>query len=188
MTEQNVAVFGSSATRPGTDRWDEAELVGRRFAVAGLGVVTGGYGGTMEAASKGAAEAGGRVIGVTAPQLFQDRFGANRFVGEEVSEPTLTSRIGRLNELASGTVVLPGSIGTAAELVVAWNTNHIARLAGFRRLPTVTVGPVLADICRVLADQLGANQADIQCVDTGDEAVDWMLSQPEIHGIRGVPL
>lgn len=177
-------MFGSSATREGSDQWAEAEAVGRRLAEAGLGVVTGGYAGTMEAASKGAFEAGGRVVGVVAPELFRDRFGANRFVGEELAEATLAARIGTLTDLASGTIVLPGSIGTAAELVVAWNMNHIARLSGGRRLPTVTVGPVLADLCRMLVEDLGANPVDVSNVDTGNEAVDWMLSQPEIRRVR----
>ena len=184
MNAPVIAVFGSSATTPGSERWGEAESVGRRLAEAGFGVVTGGYAGTMEAASKGAAEAGGRVVGVVAPDLFKDRFGSNRFVSEEVSESTLAARIDKLTALASGTIVLPGSIGTAAELVVAWNMNHIARLAGVARLPTVAVGPELANVCQTLVTQLGANPVDVHCVDTGEEAVDWMLSQPEIHGIR----
>ena len=146
--------------------------------------MTGGYAGTMEAASKGASGAGGRVVGVVAPELFRDRFGANRFVGEELAEPTLAARIGTLTDLASGTIVLPGSIGTAAELVVVWNMNHIARLSGARRLPTVTVGPVLGALCRMLVEELGANPVDVTSVDTGDEAVEWMLCQPEIRWIR----
>ena len=184
MTARVIAVFGSSATPVGTEQWKEAETVGRRLAEAGLGVVTGGYGGTMEAASRGAAMAGGRVVGVVAPELFRDRSGANQFVAEELAEPTLAARIGTLTDLASGTIVLPGSIGTAAELVVAWNMNHIARLSGASRLPTVTVGPVLADLCLMLIDKLGANPVDITNVATGDEAVNWMLSQPEINEAR----
>ena len=77
-----IAVFGSSQTPPGTEEWDQAVLTGSRLAQAGFGVVTGGYGGTMEAASKGAAEAGGHVIGVTSPSQFPGRLGANRYVKE----------------------------------------------------------------------------------------------------------
>ena len=69
----SVAVFGSSQTIPDSADWRDAVHVGRRLAEAGLEVITGGYGGTMEAASLGASEAGGRVVGVTAPVLFPDR-------------------------------------------------------------------------------------------------------------------
>ena len=107
MTKINyIAVFGSSATAPGSDDWNDAERVGARLAKSGLGVVTGGYGGTMEAASRGAALAGGPVIGVTAPHLFTGRFGANRHVAEEIIATTLAERIGRLTDIAAGVIVL----------------------------------------------------------------------------------
>lgn len=183
-----IAVFGSSATVPGSSDWEDAESVGRSLAQAGLGVVTGGYGGTMEAASRGAALAGGGVIGVTAPPLFTGRFGANSHVSEEITAATLAERIGRLTEIASGVIVLPGSIGTAAELVVAWNMNHIARIGGRERLPTVAVGNVWRNLASLLTDEGGANAVDVTVVATADEAVEWMLVQPEIHAIVEAPL
>jgi uncharacterized protein (TIGR00725 family) len=176
-----VAVFGASATEPGSSDWADAEKVGTRLAEAGLGVVTGGYGGTMEAASRGAANAGGRVVGVTAPDLFAGRFGANQHVAEELVSVTLAERIGILTEVASGVIALPGSIGTAAELVVAWNMNHIARLGGLVRLPTVAVGAAWREVCAVLIDRIGANPVDVHLADDAGHAVDWLLAQPEFH-------
>lgn len=178
-----VAVFGSSATEVDSDEWADAEEVGARLAGAGLGVITGGYGGTMEAASRGAALAGGRVVGVTAPSLFEDRFGANQHVAEEVVSATLAERIGILADLASGVIVLPGSIGTAAELVVTWNMNHIARIGGADRLPIVAVGESWREICDLLVDRIGANPVDVHTAATVGAAVDWLLDQPEIRGI-----
>ena len=66
-TTEAVAVFGSSQTEPGSLEWEEARRAGTRLGEAGYAVITGGYGGTMEAVSSGAADAGGHVIGVTAP-------------------------------------------------------------------------------------------------------------------------
>ena len=183
-----MAIFGSSATEPGTLRWVEAEKTGARCAGAGLGVITGGYGGTMEAASKGAAMAGGRVIGVTAPFLFDDRSGANRHVTEVIEARTLTERIGILTDLAQGAIVLPGSIGTVAELVISWNMNHIVRLSGGERMPTVAVGPEWRDMFEFLTQRVGAHPTDIHIVNSADDAVDWILDQPEIRGIRRDPL
>ena len=61
MTDNGgVAVFGSSQTEPGSAEWEDARRAGARLAEEGYAVITGGYGGTMEAVSNGAAEAGGR--------------------------------------------------------------------------------------------------------------------------------
>lgn len=144
-------------------------------------MVTGGYGGTMEAASKGAAEAGGRVIGVTAPGLFISRPGANGYVTDEVEATSLTDRLGSLTRLANGAIVLPGSIGTAAELVVAWNINHIARRNGGRRFPTVAVGADWAEFRAFLTGRIGAWGDDVHTAEAVDQAVEWMLEQPEIR-------
>lgn len=175
-----MAIFGSSATEPASQSWIDAEKAGARCAEAGLTVITGGYGGTMEAASRGASLTGGQVIGVTAPDLFPSRSGANPYVTREIVAETLSRRIDILTELATGAIVLPGSIGTTAELVVAWNMNNIARRAGATRFPTVAVGRDWEDFWRLVTTRLNAHSGDIHVVPTADEAVDWLLAQPEI--------
>ncbi|MBW3666080.1 MAG: LOG family protein [Actinobacteria bacterium] len=135
-----VAVFGSSATEPGSNAWEEAETVGRLLAEAGFGVVTGGYGGSMEAVSKGVAERNGQVVGITAPALFPERTAANPHVGLLIEAESLLERIGAMFDRACGVIALPGSIGTATELAIAWNLNHIARHNDAGRLPTAAVG------------------------------------------------
>lgn len=181
MPAKVVAVVGSSQTQPGTPEWADAERVGMRCAEAGLTVATGGYGGTMEAASKGAADAGGHVIGVTAPDLFHGRGAANPYVAEVIEATTLTGRIGTITELASGVIALPGSIGTATELLVAWNINHIVRRNGGTRLPAVAVGEAWREVARALSVLIKAHVGDIYVTATADDAVDWLLSQPEIR-------
>ncbi len=125
-----VAVFGSSAGRPGDPAYEEARTCGRLLAEAGYAVATGGYAGTMEACSRGAAEAGARVIGVTAPAAFPGRTGANAWVGEEVPAATITERIHHILSISAACITLDGSIGTLTELMVAWNIAFIAGLAG----------------------------------------------------------
>lgn len=176
-----IAVFGSSAAQPDSDEWAEAEEVGGRLARAGHAVVTGGYGGVMEAVSRGANLAGGRVIGVTAPDLFPARPGANPYVNDDRPAVTLVDRIGTLIGLASGVIALPGSIGTAAELVVAWNLNHVSRINGGKRIPTVAVGAVWREMWEFLTDHMGAFGGDVHVVASAREAVDWVLQQPEIR-------
>lgn len=176
-----VAIFGSSQIEPGSSAWVDAEMAGARCGAAGFDIVTGGYGGAMEAASLGAVRAGGQAIGVTAPGLFRSRSGANLHVTREMETRTLTERIGILTELADGAIVLPGSIGTAAELVIAWNLNDIARRNGGVRLPTVAVGKEWREVWNLMSGRLGAHEHDIQVVDSAEDAVYWLLAQPEIR-------
>ncbi|HEY5815283.1 MAG TPA: DNA-processing protein DprA [Solirubrobacterales bacterium] len=61
---RQIAVIGSGGCGEETEAWRLAEEVGRRLAEAGVTVVCGGRGGVMEAASRGAAQAGGEAIGV----------------------------------------------------------------------------------------------------------------------------
>ena len=60
-----ITVFGGSRARAGEPDYEEARLLGRELAVRGYQVCSGGYGGVMEAASRGAKEAGGRTVAVT---------------------------------------------------------------------------------------------------------------------------
>jgi len=60
-----ISVFGSSRREENSIHYREAYELGSALARAGHAVLTGGYGGSMAAVSRGAAEAGGRVIGVT---------------------------------------------------------------------------------------------------------------------------
>ncbi len=130
-----VAVFGSSRSQPGSSQWRQAEDWGRTIAGAGFALASGGYGGSMEAASRGARAAGGLVVGVTAPDLFKSRSGANDHVDLELPSPTLTGRIERMLEISCGALALPGGLGTLTEIMVAWNLAYIQRLQGQEPLP-----------------------------------------------------
>jgi uncharacterized protein (TIGR00725 family) len=173
-----VAVFGSSQTDPSDPQWRDAEQAGAIIAHSGHAVITGGYGGTMEAASKGASEAGGQVVGVVAPSLFAERSGANRFVSETVEAETLTGRIEIMLERSSAVLVMPGSIGTVTELCVAWNLNHIHRRGGAGpHRPTAAIGSVWGEVGHLLAESAGANPVDIHWAETATEGVTWILDQ-----------
>ena len=152
-----IAVFGASASEPGDGLYEQGMACGRHLAEAGYAVVTGGYGGVMEAVSKGAHEAGGRVIGVTAPGVFPDRSGANQFVSEESQAAHLVERIHELTDVSSGTIALPGSLGTLAELAIAWNLAFVARFSGSLPKPIVVVGERWQRVIEFLGQALGAD-------------------------------
>ena len=64
-----ITVFGGSKPRPSQPAYQEALLLGQLLGSQGYTVLTGGYIGTMEAVSRGAAESGGHVIGVTCDEI-----------------------------------------------------------------------------------------------------------------------
>ncbi len=112
-----VAVFGSSRPREAAPEYAEARELGRELAAKGLIVCTGGYGGVMEAASRGAKEAGGCTLAVTA-QFFRAR--ANCWVDEEVRLRTWQERLFELIRRGDGYVACRGGTGTLVELAVVW--------------------------------------------------------------------
>ena len=79
-----ITVFGGSLPVPGTPPYQDAQRLGSLLAGSGYAVQTGGYIGTMEAVSRGAAEAGGHVIGVTCDEIENWRpVAPNRWIKEE---------------------------------------------------------------------------------------------------------
>lgn len=114
---QIVTAFGSSRPREGDAAYGEAKLLGSLLASEGFSICCGGYGGVMEAICRGAKEAGGRTIGVTA-EAFANR--ANRWVDEEVHVKTWQDRLFELIRRGSAYVACAGGTGTLAELAVVW--------------------------------------------------------------------
>lgn len=114
-----IAVFGSSTAVLGDPHYDRALQLGRALAARGATVMSGGYGGVMEAVSRGAHEAGGHVVGVTV-QMFEHRGGPNAWVRERVHTNDLFERLRHLIDTAHGFVVPGGSVGTLNELFLAW--------------------------------------------------------------------
>ena len=143
-TEQPiVAVFGSSTTERDEPAWAVAAELGERLARAGYAVMNGGYQGSMEAVSEGARRAGGTVIGVTTA-LFNHR-PPNPHLTHREDTTTLLERLDYLVHVASGFVVLEGSIGTLAELFLAWN---LLAVEGRPQAPLVCLGRPYAEFLR----------------------------------------
>lgn len=123
-----VSVFGGASPKTGEPAYQEAMLLGQLLAQAGHTVMTGGYIGTMEAVSRGAAEAGGHVIGVTCDEIEQWRGGVciNAWVKEEWRNATLQDRLNALITRCDAAFALPGGIGTLAEIATMWNLMVIS--------------------------------------------------------------
>jgi hypothetical protein len=155
-----VAVFGSGDAQAGDELYQLAMATGRRLAQLGYAVVSGGYGGVMEACSRGAKEAGGRTLGVTCDIW---RSAPNAYLDEVVRTSDLAQRVAKLHELAgAGFVVLPGANGTLSELALTWELKSMNRLGD--DVPLVCVGefwhPVVAAVCSIRPQSLGC----IHCI------------------------
>ncbi len=171
MHQPIIAVIGASKTQPGEADYRDGVRLGRLLVEAGYAVASGGYGGLMEAVSRGAAEVGGRVIGVTAPEVFPGRAGSNSHVTEERPAATITERIHDLLSLSDAVIALPGSLGTLAELIVAWNMALVAPYSDRRPVPIMAVGDTWAELVDVLTERLATDGDLVQCVATVEEAV-----------------
>jgi hypothetical protein len=117
MKEKTVTVFGSSRPQAGEADYEEAQALGKALAEYGFAVCSGGYGGVMEAVSRGAKDAGGKTYGVTA-EFFARK--ANPWVDVEVRKKTWEERLFELIRLGDGFVACKGGTGTLVELAVVW--------------------------------------------------------------------
>jgi uncharacterized protein (TIGR00725 family) len=122
-----ITVFGSSRPRAGDADYEDARALGKALAGRGFALCTGGYGGVMEAVSRGAKEAGGKTYGVTAE--FFER-GANEWVDVEVRKKTWEERLFELVRMGDGFVACKGGTGTLVELAVVWEMLNKSVMCG----------------------------------------------------------
>ena len=134
-----ITVFGGSKPRPGEPAYDAAFYLGQLLGAQGHTVLTGGYIGSMEAVSCGAAGAGGYVIGVTCDEIESWRsVSPNRWVMEEMRYPTLRQRLYALIEECDAAMALPGGIGTLAEVAAMWSQLQTGATSP---RPLILIGP-----------------------------------------------
>lgn len=126
--EKTIAVFGSSRCAEQSEQYRQAYELGRILAQAGYVVLNGGYNGSMAAVSRGAREAGGRVIGVTCAVF--DPLPANPWLTEEIKAPTLLARLATMMARADGFVAVRGGIGTLSEVTLAWSLLQTRSMNG----------------------------------------------------------
>ncbi len=109
-----IAVIGQGEASPQSDR--AAQEVGRLLAEAGCVIVTGGLGGVMEAASRGAREAGGLVVGVLPGARPEE---ANPHVAVAIASGMGDARNAILANTAEAFVAVGGAHGTLSEIAFA---------------------------------------------------------------------
>lgn len=132
-----VTIFGSARTEEKSEAYRQAESLGRKLVKAGRGVLTGGGPGIMEAANKGAYDAGGVSAGV-AIELPDEQL-VNRYLTHSLIMNHFFVRKFMLVKYASAFVMFPGGFGTLDELFEALNLIKTKRAAPF---PVILFGSV----------------------------------------------
>jgi uncharacterized protein (TIGR00730 family) len=126
---RGVAVFGSARTREDEPRYQVARTIGRALGEAGFSVLTGGGPGSMEAANRGAREAGTTSIGLTIDLPFEP--GANPYVDITVDFHYFFARKVMFVRYSGAFVVLPGGYGTLDETFEALTLIQTGKIRYF---------------------------------------------------------
>ena len=109
-----VTIFGSARAEPDSEYYKLAEETAKEIAKVGFGIITGGGGGIMEAANKGAAEVGARSVGLNIELPFEQK--PNEYQNIALSFRYFFCRKVMFLKYANGFVVMPGGLGTLDEL------------------------------------------------------------------------
>jgi hypothetical protein len=182
-----VSVFGSARTPAGSPEYELGRRVGRALGTAGLAVITGGGPGMMEAANRGAQEAGARSVGLNIQLPFEQH--ANRYVDLAMEFHYFFARKVMFVRYASGFVGLPGGFGTFDEIFEALVLIQTDKVSHF---PVVLLGTdywagLLAWLRETVAPAgaIGTPDLDLLTVtDDVDDVVDRMVAGARRQGLE----
>jgi uncharacterized protein (TIGR00730 family) len=130
-----ISIFGSARTKPDEPIYEQAVITAKLLAERGYAIITGGGPGLMEAANKGAREAGGRSIGCTIELPFET--GANQYVDLAIEFRYFFVRKTMFVKYAQAFVIFPGGFGTLDELFEALTLIQTGKV---RHFPIVLFG------------------------------------------------
>lgn len=124
-----VSIFGSARVKDGSDTYGAARETGRRFAEAGLAVVTGGGPGVMEAVNRGARDAGGLSVGFNI--VLPHEQGLNPYCDLSLTFKHFYVRKVMFVKAAEGFVIFPGGFGTMDELYESLTLIQTGKIGSF---------------------------------------------------------
>jgi uncharacterized protein (TIGR00730 family) len=167
-----VSVFGSARSKPDSPECELAAALGAGLADAGYAVITGGGPGVMEAANRGATEAGGMSVGLGIELPFEQ--GLNDWVDIGIDFRYFFVRKTMFVKYAQAFVVLPGGFGTLDELFEAITLVQTRKVT---RFPVVLMGTAywggLLDWLRTIALSDGKiNAGDLELIHVTDDVAE----------------
>lgn len=164
MAEKIITIFGGSRCNEHSEEYKQAKRLGELLAEAGFTICTGGYLGVMEAASKGAREKGGRVLGIVMNQFKGE---PNRFLTDKVATKHFYERLQNLIDRSVGFVALRGGMGTVTEVSLVWNKLQTQVI---NRRPLVLLGACWKPVVRAWQENLVVSDADVSWLDFAADA------------------
>jgi len=176
-----VGVLGSARLGPDDERWEFARRVGAALAGRGWSVMTGGYGGLMEAAASGAASHGGHVLGL--PMRSWCDLSPSPHASELLWCDSYPERFGHLLG-CDAVVALDGGIGTIAELTVVWSVRQTESHA-----PAVVVaGRGWPALLATIAERMVVGADDLALVSVAETSEDVIAAIEYQVRLRRAPL
>lgn len=166
LNDRIVTIFGGSKCGENTAEYHEARELGRLLAEAGFTICTGGYLGVMEAASRGARDAGGRVFGIVMNQFKAE---PNRYLTDKVASDHFYDRLQNLITRSVGFVALRGGMGTVTEISLVWNKLQTRVL---EPRPLVLIGDCWREVVNCWQKNLVVSEDDISFLDFVDSAAE----------------
>jgi len=121
MSGKIIAVFGSGSVKPGDEEWQAGLETGKALAQKGFLVLTGGLGGIMEAACRGAKEAGGATVGILPGT--RETTPANAYVDIPIYTGMGEARNVINVKSCSAAIAIGGEYGTLSEIALALKGN-----------------------------------------------------------------
>ncbi len=166
-----VSIFGSARTPSGDPAYQQAVAVAAAFARENFTVITGGGGGIMEAANKGAAEAGGTSVGLNISLPHEQT--PNRYANIQLNFHYFFIRKVMFVKYAMAYIIIPGGFGTLDELFEAVTLIQTQRI---RPLPVILVG---AEYWNGLMDWIRARLLDEEMISPEDIDILQVIDDPE---------
>ena len=163
-SEKIVTIFGGSRCTEKSEEYQQAQELGGRLAEAGFTICTGGYLGVMEAASRGAREKGGRVLGIVMNQFKSE---PNRFLTDKVATNHFYERLQNLIDRSVGFVAIRGGMGTVTEISLVWNKLQ-TRVINPR--PLVLLGECWKPVVKAWQDNLVVSDQDVSVLSFAENA------------------
>ncbi len=157
--EKIVTIFGGSRCTEETPEYAQARRVGALLAESGYTICTGGYLGVMEAASRGAREQGGRVLGVVMNQFKAE---PNRYLTEKVATAHFYERLQRLINRSVAFIAMRGGMGTVTELSLVWNKLQTGVI---EPRPLVLLGDCWMPVVEAWKQNLVVSERDVAWLD-----------------------